>query len=177
MKEFRGLITAAQARLRANDMNGARQFADMVLQSRGIRVAAAWEGVDEEAKPRCLAALRDAVAAWKRQLPELTIEVVQDPAKANWTIQFQPSVQCRGVQVAGITKWRSMSEGTIEIRTVLGRPYPQAHMCATITHELGHVLGLADHDDTDHLMGPISLAKRPAALGQHELNPLRALRE
>lgn len=179
----------ADSAIKRND----RQFASALLSGiyypNGITIALEPAGTAAEAS-RADRALRRAVAAWERALPhDCPIRMLPVGAKSEVPIQMVDVIREQGRDAMGFInlekryQWnrnehRVTYSGSIQIlRADQGRLLTEDELTEIMCHELGHLLGLADVDHADCLMGPMIIGRPIVAPDAEEIGAVRMIRD
>lgn len=163
---------------------------ELLLHSQGLRVF-----VDTSQMPVSLteigkAASARAVEYWNGVVGPKSLTLVDTPAAADLTIQFNKEIVLRGIQVGGYaSQSRSVTVGgdgsaspdyqaTIYARYQLpnGNLLNEAAMLNVVAHEIGHIYGLNDSTEGSHLMSPLNPNRTKLELHPDELEALKNLR-
>jgi predicted Zn-dependent protease len=186
------LYQLEQAKVAAEEGNVAvaQAYTRLVLHDQGLKVFVdlneAPSSLQEEAK----AAAREAVDYWNETIGEGALTLVESEPEAQVRIVYRREVTLRGIQVGG---YCSQSRGvainasgeasseyfaTIFARYELpgGKRLNGASLKNIVAHEIGHIYGLNDCTEPDHLMSALNPAKPKFDLHADEMTALRNLR-
>lgn len=189
MPELHAQVEVAHESVRRGEWSRGLAHSNAVLMLQGIEYSVDLERVPESEQKRCVDALNAAIAQWSEALNGQVRFTRIDTGGI--VITFQPDLESRGRPVGGHTKWRRdvkvgangelqpTLEASIWIRTrqPSGRQMSFDHLRHISSHELGHVLGLADSNRIGDVMGPLDLGRPARAIAQREIEALRAIRE
>ncbi len=177
--------------------NGAQDMAvahaDMVLLSDDVAVYAKFENVPPAQMEISEKALNRALDTWATSLRD-TIEfrVVKHEKDANVVVRFKPDVRMGREPVAGFANWKRIIKtdtagkvtsaefsADLQIRTMdlNFQPMEEEAIQHEVMHEMGHVLGLEDCDDSHNLMGPLDLKRPVSGPRPHEAQAVWDLRD
>lgn len=157
-------VAKAQSDLRAGRRGLALASLDSLLMKDGVNVA--FTG-PVESEPAVAAVIDE----WNQQLEDRPFRLVPRGEKADVTVRFVPSLDAEGSDVQGYIRasrqlsWDAHSRnyrlnGTIFVRdNAEGRKLDAGEIQTVVAHEFGHLLGLADVDRFDRLMGPLTLGR------------------
>ena len=162
----------------------------IVLHDQGLNVYFDTSSAPSQIAGDCRTAGEEAVKYWNEALGEGSLKIVDNASEAQVTVQFTPEVLLKGVQVGGFcSQSRSVTSGTtgeavadyeavIHARTNWpgGRALSRDYLRNIVTHEVGHIYGLNDCADANHMMGPLSATKTKFELHPDEFEALRRLR-
>lgn len=175
-------LRAAADHLENGNWAAAEATSELLLLNRPLRV---W--LEEQDLP-LHPVVQAATDTWESHFPALEFVPAESREMADVVIDFVDDIEWNGQKLAGHIRWRRSvsSDGaggfdwavhaTIRIRTLeLSRaPMSFEAMQQAVTHELGHVLGLADCEGKGNLMGALE-TKRP--LTQPNAEEIRAVQE
>ena len=165
--------------------------ADMVLVDSELTYAVQFQNVPEAIKPNAEKALGQALKTWEESLPnDLKFKRIEDAAQADVLLRFKPDVRMGREPVAGYATWKRVinrdengkvnakftSDLQIRTMTLAWKAMPMEAMRHEIMHEVGHVLGLEDCDDTTSIMGPLDISKPVHKPRPHEVRAVFELR-
>lgn len=180
--KFSADLDRAEAALAAGDAAQAEALAGLVRMPVircELPAGATWEQKE---------AARRGFAMWTGALDGAVEFQLAEPAQGDVRLVFSPQVWHAGQDVAGkavwsrtaqkwaMGSWSSLLSATLHIRTeIQGRPRSVNEMAATVAHELGHLMGLADSDNMDHLMGPALEGQAASGPSPEEAEALKSL--
>lgn len=168
----------------------ATAYAEMVLLKRAIKVAVDESNVPYQIRDTARRALRDAMINWEDALDRQVKFAMVPRRDADVVVSYAGDMRFRGDDAAGTVRWtrQVMNLGldqyeysvraTIVLRTYTPRREEMNYrqMLHTAGHELGHVLGLEDSDNSGELMGPLRLDRPVERATTAERESLIALR-
>ncbi len=154
----------AQRSLRSGKIRRGLATLDSLLMSNGVTVSLESSSAMESAVGRGL-------QVWNSVLGERIFRQYPAGDAAEVTVRFVRSLETRGENVQGFVEasrslsWTSDShayklKATIYVRdNAEGRMLRPDEISSVVAHEAGHLLGLADVDRDDCLMGPMTLGR------------------
>lgn len=141
------------------------------------------------ASTKATSAVKRAVSTWARELEgDSPIRLVGNNEKADVKIVLTDSIPQSSEDALGLIdlkkeyRWNNVrhevsNSGTIYIMRIWdGKPLTEDEMTEVATHELGHLLGLADAEFVGHLMGPMMHGQSVLAPKPHEVRAVQILR-
>lgn len=189
MPELRAQLDVAHQSVNRGEWSRGLAHSNAVLMLQGLDYSVDLNQVPEPDRKKCIESLEAAMSQWSGALgDQIRFNRVES---GGIVIIFQPDLSSRGRAVGGHTKWRRdvriapsgelqpVLEASIWIRTLQpgGRPMSFDHLRHIASHELGHVLGLADSPRIGDVMGPLDLGRPVKSIGKREIEALRAIRE
>ncbi|MBA4291471.1 hypothetical protein C0431_00710 [bacterium] len=139
-----------------------------IIYNDGVKIAIDPDGLTPT--PAARQGLTNALNSWEKALEkDNPIQFISDPTKAHLTLQFVDKVPRSGHDALGLielkkryswnrTRYEIEISGTIYVQTHFNRiPLTSSQFTEVIAHELGHLLGLDDLNQTGQLMGPMIL--------------------
>lgn len=184
-------LEQARVSAEAGHSSLALAHSEVILHERGLGVYIDLAETPPDIREACLSAARRALQYWNFTIGEGALVEVDTPDLAKIRIQFAREVTLRGSQVGG---YCSQSRGvtlsgdgeeatpeysaTILARFQLPRGPALNEDCLQniVAHELGHVYGLRDCVEPDHLMSPLNPSRPKLDLHPDELEALHQLR-
>ena len=176
VRAYRAAITASER----GERDHAVAIVDCVLMPKKVTI-----GVGSRSKNS--SALREAIHQWNQWLPDQPL-VFSEKAQPDILVSVLPSINSEGPDVQGEihyhrqVRWGSAGagyqvSGDIFIRSETeGRSMTQDEFVCVMSHELGHLLGLADDPDLDALMGPFVSGKPVVGPTRREASEVEAFR-
>jgi predicted Zn-dependent protease len=191
LEEVRNHLNEAQKNFDKGTFDLAMAHADMVLVSDEIKVSYVFQNVPDNIRPSALKAMEQALETWETALSRtIRFEMVASPEAADVQIRFKPDVRMGREPVAGFANWKRVitteDDGRVhakftadlQIRTMTlsWKPMSLEAMRHEIMHEIGHVLGLEDCDNSGDIMGPLDMSKPVAAPRPYEVQAVLDIR-
>lgn len=108
---------------------------------------------------------RQALSQWNALSADATFVESARRWNADVVIEFTERVDSPNGIVAGFAQWTRGTSGNVDgyirisNRTLGGGQMSASQIRKTISHELGHILGLDDESDSSRTMGPISISE------------------
>jgi predicted Zn-dependent protease len=167
-------LRQAQSYIKQGTYDLAAAHAEAVIVRDDFTYAIKWENVPKPMYAGAEKALDQGLDNWKTALKNsVTFTKIDDPSKADVVINFKPDVRMKGEPVAGFANWKRVidqdAKGSISTRftadlqirliSPMQRPMPIESVRHEVMHEMGHVLGLEDCDETGFIMGPLDMSK------------------
>lgn len=134
-------------------------------------------------------ALKRSIHTWQRKLDGASpIQLVGPTREADITVVLTDKIPASTHDALGLIdlkkeyRWNQSrhevsNKGTIYVmRNWVGQELTEVQMTEVLTHELGHLLGLADVDTAGPLMGPMVMGKYVLEPQPHELRAVQRLR-
>ena len=171
----------AQRSLRSGDVGRALATFDSLVLSDGVSVSLEAPSAMESAVGRGL-------QTWNSALGERAFRQYAAGSAADVTVRLVRSLDERGQNVQGFVEasrslsWSARShsyklKGTIYVRdNADGRMLRPDEVASVVAHEAGHLLGLADVERDDCLMGPMTLGKPQPGPTAAEVESVRSYR-
>lgn len=184
-EDVRSTYAEAARAVSAGDSQLALALYEGVLLEGGVTVAVDKSTLDG---PHQEKAVTEALTVWKGVLgDDFPVAFAPEGARPNVTVQFVDSLPEGAESLGKInfgrsyrwnSKKRSVSySGVIKIvRTVDGTPLKLDEVRDVMMHEIGHLLGLADTENTGTLMGGMLRSSPAQAPSQSEAADVVALR-
>ncbi len=151
------MLRSARSQADHGQRSRAQAALDCLLMTHGVSVGMEWPGAMSRA-------VEHGVQTWGDRLDDCPFRFTTRP-NPDIKVRFVDDIQSGGdvqgqVQLQRYVRWGSGGasyhlKGTILVRdNVEGRRLSSSEVAAVVEHELGHVLGLDDADQTGELMGP-----------------------
>lgn len=168
----------------------AQAYARLVLHDQGLKVFIDLSEAPASLRSEAESASMEAIDYWNATVGASSLSLVQSANEAQVQIVFRREVILRGVQVGGYcSQSRSVTangpgEATSEYFATIfaryempgGRRLSALSLKNIVAHEIGHVYGLNDCADRDHLMSALDPSKPKFDLHADEMTALRNLR-
>lgn len=176
-----GSLRQAQRSLREGEVRRGMAILDSLLMSDGVTVAMEVPVGLERSVAR-------GFEAWNAVLGERAFRLLPPGSPADVKVRFVRSLADHGDHVQGFVEatrdlsWSPRShsyrlKSTIFVRdNADGRALCPDEVTAVVAHESGHLLGLADVERDDRLMGPMSLGSPMPGPMPDEVEAVRAYR-
>ncbi len=164
---------------------------EVILHERGLGVYIDLSEAPVEIHEVCRNAARRAIQYWNETIGEDSIYEVEVPESARIRVLFAKEVTLRGSQVGGycsqsrgVTLSGDGEEATPEYSAIIlarfqlprGPVLNEDCLQNIVAHEIGHVYGLRDCTEPDHLMSPLNPTRPKFDLHPDELEALQQLR-
>lgn len=184
-------LEQARVSAEAGQTSLAMAHSEVILHERGLGVYIDLTEAPADIQDACRNAASRAIQYWNETVGEGSLYEVDSPDLAKIRIQFAKEVTLRGSQVGGycsqsrgVTLSGDGEEATPEYSaTILARfQLPRGPVlnedCLQniVAHEIGHVYGLRDCMEPDHLMSPLNPSRPKFDLHPDELEALQQLR-
>lgn len=161
-------LTAAVAEMAFGDVTKAARNARLAGLPERLSVYIEAPGLPTGRSSGLVAWTQASIREWFDAIPEVGLEFVISPARANVLVRFEDRLTVDGRRVAGVIDWRRsvrtrQSSAELELRALIrvsnrystGSLMTEGQIKKTVAHEFGHLLGLDDEDCSKALMGPV----------------------
>jgi hypothetical protein len=185
--DVKNAVEKADLALSEGDKNLALALYKGSLYTSKIRLAVDKSTLDSEEQ---FSAVVMAVAVWDKELEgDFPVTIVEKAEDADVVVRFVDAIPERGEDALGLIKleksyrWSRSThsfkcKGTISIvRSASGGRLTYSETRDVAMHELGHLLGLADVENTGVLMGPLERGKPLSKPTRSEVEDVKSMRQ
>lgn len=183
-------LAYAQEDIRQGRNQKAMAHLSLVLLDRPLLVKVDHGTTADSKLGECTSAVNNAIGMWKTALSEESFKLVNKGQRPDITVHFVRDLDQSGQELSGLVHWKrsvylyqdssasSQTSAEIWIRTVQpnGEEMKLEHMQASLAHELGHILGLEDTNESGLIMSEMDLSNPAKRISDIEVQSILELR-